>query len=100
MATNVAAGSGPRTSTSGRDHRLTSRVAAAWAGRCGPPCGRNEGADPTEERRVPDPQDLYRLADDVPDLGRPVMIQALTGFVDAGAAARLAREHLLTSLPG
>jgi predicted ATP-grasp superfamily ATP-dependent carboligase len=48
---------------------------------------------------VPEPKDLYRLVDDVPDLGRPVMIQALTGFVDAGAASRLAREHLLSSLP-
>jgi len=48
---------------------------------------------------VAQPQDLYRLADDVPELGRPVLIQALTGFVDAGAASRLAREHLLTSLP-
>ena len=48
---------------------------------------------------VPDPQDLYRLVDDVPELGRPVLIQALTGFVDAGSASRLAREHLLTSLP-
>ena len=47
-----------------------------------------------------DPQDLYQLADDVPELGRPVLIQALTGFVDAGSAGRLAREHLLTSLPG
>jgi len=47
---------------------------------------------------VPDPQDLYRLVDDLPDLGRPVLIQALTGFVDAGSASRLAREHLLTSL--
>jgi predicted ATP-grasp superfamily ATP-dependent carboligase len=49
---------------------------------------------------VIDPQDLYQLADDVPELGRPVLIQALTGFVDAGSAGRLAREHLLTSLPG
>jgi predicted ATP-grasp superfamily ATP-dependent carboligase len=49
---------------------------------------------------VPQPEDLYQLVDDVPDLGRPVLIQALTGFVDAGAASRLAREHLLTSLPG
>jgi len=47
---------------------------------------------------VPDPQELYQLADDVPDLGRPVLIQALTGFVDAGSASRLAREHLLTTL--
>jgi predicted ATP-grasp superfamily ATP-dependent carboligase len=47
---------------------------------------------------VPDPHDLYRLEADVPDLGRPVLIQALSGFVDAGAAARLAREHLLATL--
>lgn len=46
-----------------------------------------------------DPQ-LYRLVDDVPDLGRPVLIQALTGFVDAGAASRLARDHLLAKLDG
>jgi predicted ATP-grasp superfamily ATP-dependent carboligase len=31
-------------------------------------------------------------------MGRPVLIQALTGFVDAGAASRLAREHLLSTL--
>ena len=49
---------------------------------------------------MPDPQDLYQLVDDPPELGRPVLIQALTGFVDAGAAGRLAREHLLTSLSG
>jgi predicted ATP-grasp superfamily ATP-dependent carboligase len=53
-----------------------------------------------QERMVPDPQDLYQIAGDVPDLGRPVMIQALTGFVDAGSAGRLAREHLLETLPG
>jgi predicted ATP-grasp superfamily ATP-dependent carboligase len=47
---------------------------------------------------MPDPQELYQLADDVPDLGRPVLIQALTGFVDAGSASRLAREHLLATL--
>ena len=35
---------------------------------------------------MPDPQDLYQLVDDLPELGRPVLIQALTGFVDAGAA--------------
>jgi predicted ATP-grasp superfamily ATP-dependent carboligase len=49
---------------------------------------------------VPDPRELYQLADDVPDLGRPVLIQALTGFVDAGAASRLARDHLLATLTG
>jgi len=49
---------------------------------------------------VPDPQELYQLTGDLPDLGRPVLIQALTGFVDAGSAGRLAREHLLTTLSG
>ncbi|HET6215097.1 MAG TPA: PAC2 family protein [Micromonosporaceae bacterium] len=45
-----------------------------------------------------DPVELYTLADDLPDLGRPVLIQAMTGFVDAGGSARLAREHLLSAL--
>ncbi|MFC4016805.1 proteasome assembly chaperone family protein [Micromonospora sp. GCM10011542] len=45
-----------------------------------------------------DPHELYQLTDDLPDLGQPVLIQALTGFVDAGNASRLAREQLLTSL--
>ena len=45
-----------------------------------------------------DPADLYSLADDVPALDRPVLIQALTGFIDAGGGSRLAREHLLRSL--
>jgi predicted ATP-grasp superfamily ATP-dependent carboligase len=53
----------------------------------------------TEERPVLDPTELYQLADAVPELGRPVLIQALTGFVDAGGAGRLAREHLLQTLP-
>ncbi|WP_433553739.1 proteasome assembly chaperone family protein [Micromonospora zamorensis] len=47
-----------------------------------------------------DPHELYQLTDDLPDLGQPVLIQALTGFVDAGNASRLAREQLLTSLDG
>lgn len=45
-----------------------------------------------------DPHELYQLADDLPELGQPVLIQALTGFVDAGNATRLAREHLLSTL--
>lgn len=49
---------------------------------------------------MPDPHELYELADDLPELGRPVLIQALTGFVDAGFAGKLARDHLLTTLPG
>ena len=33
-----------------------------------------------------------------PDLVRPVLVQALDGFVDAGSGRRLAREHLLNAL--
>jgi predicted ATP-grasp superfamily ATP-dependent carboligase len=47
---------------------------------------------------VLNPQELYELIGDLPDLGRPVLVQALTGFVDAGNATYLAREHLLTAL--
>ena len=47
-----------------------------------------------------DPHELYQLTDDLPELGQPVLIQALTGFVDAGNATRLAREQLLTTLKG
>ena len=46
------------------------------------------------------PEELYTLAPDVPDLrgpdgGGPVLVEMLDGFVDAGGARRLAREHLL-----
>jgi PAC2 family protein len=47
---------------------------------------------------VLDPNELYELADDQPDLDGPVLVQALTGFVDAGSAIQLAREHLLERL--
>ena len=45
-----------------------------------------------------DPHELYELADDVPALDGPVLVQALTGFVDAGSAIQLARESLLEHL--
>jgi len=44
-----------------------------------------------------DPEELYVLATDLPHLESPVLIQALDGFVDAGSAKRLAREHLLSA---
>ena len=44
-----------------------------------------------------DPSELYQLEPDLPELGSPVLIQALDGFIDAGAARRLAREHLLST---
>jgi PAC2 family len=49
---------------------------------------------------VLDPHGLYELADDLPALHSPVLIQALTGFVDAGSAIQLSREHLLEQLDG
>ncbi|MDG4766638.1 PAC2 family protein [Solwaraspora sp. WMMD406] len=45
-----------------------------------------------------DPHELYDVVDELPELGQPVLIQAMTGFVDAGNATRLAREHLLATL--
>ena len=44
-----------------------------------------------------DPRELYDLEPDLPDLGSPVLVQALDGFIDAGSAKRLAREHLLST---
>jgi hypothetical protein len=45
-----------------------------------------------------DPRELYEVHGDLPDLGRPVMLEAMTGVVDSGNAVRLASEHLLTTL--
>jgi hypothetical protein len=47
---------------------------------------------------VIDPTELYEVVEDLPDLGRPVMVEAMTGVLDAGGAVRLASEHLLTAL--
>lgn len=46
-----------------------------------------------------EPEQLYTLLPDRPELGRPVLLHALDGFVDAGSARRLAVEHLLDALP-
>ncbi|HST81158.1 MAG TPA: PAC2 family protein [Kineosporiaceae bacterium] len=48
-----------------------------------------------------DPRELYTLAEEQPvqgDFDKPVLVHALGGFIDAGAAGRLAGEHLLNSL--
>lgn len=42
-----------------------------------------------------DPEGLLEFADDIPELDRPVLIQALDGFVDAGSVRKLVREQLL-----
>ena len=47
-----------------------------------------------------DPHGLYELADDLPELDGVVLVQALTGFVDAGSAIQLSREHLLENFEG
>jgi hypothetical protein len=44
-----------------------------------------------------DPSELFELDPDRPELGRPVLVQALDGFIDAGGAKRIAREHLLAT---
>jgi predicted ATP-grasp superfamily ATP-dependent carboligase len=45
-----------------------------------------------------DPKDLFKLADDAPELHDPVMLYHFDGFVDAGGAGRLALGHLLAEL--
>ncbi len=42
-----------------------------------------------------DPRELFEVEPDLPDVKGAVLLQALDGFVDAGAAKRLVREHLL-----
>jgi hypothetical protein len=44
---------------------------------------------------VLDPRELYTLQDDLPALDQPILIHALSGYVDAGEAVRLAQDHLL-----
>jgi predicted ATP-grasp superfamily ATP-dependent carboligase len=44
---------------------------------------------------VLDPRELFEVQPGLPALDRPVLVQALDGFIDAGAGKRLAREHLL-----
>lgn len=44
------------------------------------------------------PEDLYELDTDIPDMTGPVLLHSLDGFVDAGSAGQLVREHLLGAL--
>ncbi|WP_217265505.1 MULTISPECIES: PAC2 family protein [Thermomonospora] len=44
------------------------------------------------------PEDLYELSGDLPEMTGPVMLYCLDGFVDAGSVGQLVREHLLNSL--
>ena len=45
-----------------------------------------------------DPRELFRLATDRPETRDLVLIEALDGYIDAGGATRLARDHLLATL--
>ena len=45
-----------------------------------------------------DPDELYELLTDEIRAGSPVLVHALTGFLDAGQAGRLAVEHMLSTL--
>lgn len=44
------------------------------------------------------PENLYEIHTDDVDLGTPVLVHALSGFLDAGAARQLAVAHLLDTL--
>jgi hypothetical protein len=48
---------------------------------------------------VRNPEDLFRLETDSFDLGEPVLLHSLAGFLDAGAAGRLAVDQLTSTLP-
>jgi proteasome assembly chaperone (PAC2) family protein len=53
------------------------------------------------DRTVLDPKDLYELDPRQPEQGEldaPVLVHVLSGFIDAGHAARLASGHLLDTL--
>lgn len=45
-----------------------------------------------------DPRELYTLEAAAPRLDQPVLVHALSGYVDAGEAVRLAHRHLLAKL--
>ncbi len=46
-----------------------------------------------------DPAELFDLFPDRPEMGRPVLVHALDGFIDAGGARRIAVQHLMATLP-
>jgi hypothetical protein len=44
-----------------------------------------------------EPRDLFEIEAPLPSLGKPVLIESLEGFIDAGSAKRLATAQLLSS---
>ena len=52
------------------------------------------------EPEAPDPQpEMFELLDGPAVEGSPVLVHALSGFLDAGAARRIAVDHVLETLP-
>jgi len=47
---------------------------------------------------LPDPEDLYTLDADLPELTNPTLLYSFDGFIDAGASGALVTEHLLAAL--
>jgi predicted ATP-grasp superfamily ATP-dependent carboligase len=47
---------------------------------------------------VADETELYTLAEEIPELQRPVLVYYLDGFMDAGSAGRLATDHLADTM--
>lgn len=47
---------------------------------------------------LPDPEDLYTLDTDLPELANPAMLYSFDGFIDAGATGAIITEHLLAAL--
>ena len=43
-----------------------------------------------------DPEELYELGADAPDLDGVAMLHHLEGFMDAGGAGRVLADHLMT----
>src|SRR5512139_480478 len=61
----------------------------------------NPGRQPEEAwRAVLDPSELFEVDESVSlsGLDRPVLVHTLSGFVDSGSAAQLARDQLLSTL--
>ena len=61
--------------------------------------GRNLFAARYVDTGVRNPEDLFTLETDDVDLGEPVLLHSMAGFLDAGSAGRLAVEQLIGSLP-
>ncbi|GGP33122.1 hypothetical protein GCM10010182_83590 [Actinomadura cremea] len=44
------------------------------------------------------PEDLYKLDTDLPEMSRPVLLHSLDSFVDAESTEQLMRKHILNAL--